>query len=72
MTSLEVHRGRFKENFSINPTMAEETAEEAFQRVNAKRLVANRESKKRKRAEESQERHENRLASQREITKNSK
>ena len=34
--------------------MAEETAEEAAQRVNAKRLAANRESKKRKCAEESQ------------------
>jgi len=58
-----------KRNFSINPTMTEETAEKAAQRVNAKRLAANRESKKRKRAEESQEQCENRLASQREITK---
>ena len=58
-----------KRNFSINPTMAEETAEEAAQRVNAKRPAANRESKKKKLAEESQEQHENRLASQREITK---
>ena len=49
--------------------MAEETAEEAAQRVNAKRLAANRESKKRKRAEKSQEQRENRLASQREMTK---
>jgi len=49
--------------------MAEETAEEAAQRVNAKRLAASRESKKRKCAEESQEQRENRLASQREITK---
>jgi len=48
--------------------VTEETAKEAAQRVNAKRLAANRESKKRKRAEESQEQHENRLASQREIT----
>ena len=36
------------------PTMAEETSEEAAQRANAKRLAANRESKKRKRTEESQ------------------
>ena len=50
--------------------MAEETTEEAAQRVNAKRLAPNRESKKRKRAEESQEQRENRLASQRENTKN--
>ena len=49
--------------------MAEETAEETVQRLNAKGLAANRESKKRKRAEESQEQRENRLASQREITK---
>ena len=49
--------------------MAEETAEEAAQRVNATRLTANRESKKRKRAEESQEQRENRLAPKREITK---
>ena len=49
--------------------MAEETAEEATQRVNAKRLAANRESKEKKRAEESQEQRENRLVSQREITK---
>ena len=44
------------------PTMAEETVEEAAQRGNAKRLAANRESKKRKRAEESQQQRENRLA----------
>ena len=42
--------------------MAEETAEEAAQRVNANRLAAKRESNKRKRAEESQEQRENRLA----------
>ena len=42
-------------NFSINPTMAEKTAKEAAQGDNAKRLAAKRESKKRKRAEESQE-----------------
>ena len=56
-----------KRNFSINPTMAEETATKAAQRVNAKSLAVNSESKKRKRAAESQEQHENRLASQREI-----
>ena len=49
--------------------MAEETAEEAAQRVNAKRLAANRESKKRKRSEKSKEQRENRLASKKEITK---
>ena len=49
------------------PTMAEETAEEAAQRVHAKGLAANRESKKRKRAEESQQQCENRLASQRDF-----
>ena len=48
--------------------MAEETAKEAAQRVNAKRLSAKRESNKRKHAEESQEQCENRLAAQREIT----
>ena len=42
------------------PTMA--TAEEAAPRVYAKKLAADRESKKRKRAEESQEQQENRLA----------
>ena len=42
------------------PTMA--TAEEAAQRVYAKRLADDGESKIRKRAEESQEQHENRLA----------
>ena len=55
------------------PTMAEETAEEALSsfllRANAKRLAANRESKKRKRAEESQQQRENRLAANREIIK---
>ena len=51
------------------PTMAEETAEEAAQRVYAKRLAANRESMKRKRAEESQQQRENRPACQREIAK---
>ena len=51
------------------PTMAEETAEEAAQRVHAKRLVANRESKKRKRADEPQQQRENRLAANREIMK---
>ena len=49
------------------PTMG--TAEEAAQRVYAKRLAADRESKKRKRAEESQEQHENRLAADRESKK---
>ena len=49
--------------------MAEETAEEAAQRVNTNRLAAKRQRKKRKRAEESQEQRENRLASQREIAK---
>ena len=51
------------------PTMAEETAEEAAQRANAKRLAANRESKKRKRTEESQQQRENRLAANRESMK---
>ena len=46
------------------PTMA--TAEEAAQRFYAKKLAADRESKKRKRAEESQEKQENRLAADRE------
>ena len=41
------------------PTMAK--AEEAAQRVYAKKLAADRESKKRKRAEESQEQQENSL-----------
>ena len=49
------------------PTM--ETAEEAAQRVYAKKLAADRESKKRKRAEESQEQQENRLATDRESKK---
>jgi len=49
------------------PTMA--TAEEAAQRVYAKRLAADRERKKRKRAEESQEQHENRHAANRESMK---
>ena len=49
------------------PTMA--TAEEAAQRVYAKRLAANRESMKRKRAEESQKQRENRLAANRESMK---
>ena len=49
------------------PTMA--TAEEAAQRVYAKKLAADRESKKRKRAEESQEQQENRLAADRESKK---
>ena len=48
------------------PTMA--TAEEAAQRVYAKKLAADRESKKRKRAEESQEQQENRLAAKERIT----
>ena len=51
--------------------MTEQTAEEAGQRVNTKNLAAKRESKKRKRTEESQEQRETRLASQREITKKS-
>ncbi|XP_065577540.1 uncharacterized protein LOC136038397 [Artemia franciscana] len=45
------------------PTMP--IAEEAAQRVYAKKLTADRESKKRKRAEESQEQQENRLAADR-------
>ena len=49
------------------PTMA--TAEEAAQRVYAKKLAADRESKKRKRAEESQLQRENRLAANRESMK---
>ena len=49
------------------PTIA--TAEEAAQRVYAKKLPAGRESKKRKRAEESQEQQENRLAADRESKK---
>ena len=49
------------------PTMA--TAEEAAQRVYAKKLAADRESKKRKRVEESQEQQENRLAADRESKK---
>jgi len=44
-------------------------AEEAAQRVCAKRLAANRESMKRKRAEESQEQRENRLVANRESMK---
>ena len=42
------------------PTMA--TAEEAAQRVYAKKRAAARETKKRKRSKESQEQQENRLA----------
>jgi len=51
-TIEESNRAR---KFSINPTMPEETAEEAAHRVNAERLATKRESNKRKRAEESQE-----------------
>ena len=51
------------------PTMAEKTAEEAAQRANAKRLAANGESKKRKRAEESQQQCENRVSANRESMK---
>ena len=51
------------------PTMAEEKAKEAAQRVYAKRQAANRESMKRKRAEESQQQRENRLAAKRESMK---
>ena len=46
------------------PTMA--TAEENAQRVYAKKLAADRERQKRKRAEESQEQQENRFATDRE------
>ena len=58
---------KFIENLRIS-ILAEETAEEAAQRVIAERLSANRESKKRKCAEESLEQRENMFASQREIT----
>ena len=56
MTSLEVskkivQREIFNCQMKEDPTMA--TAKEAAQRVYAKRLAANRESMKRKRAEES-------------------
>ncbi|KAK2726800.1 hypothetical protein QYM36_007597 [Artemia franciscana] len=45
------------------------TAEEDAQRVYAKKLAADRESKKRKRAEESKEQKENRFAADRESKK---
>ena len=57
-----------KDKMLPNPT-TEETAEEAAQRANAKRIGANRESKKRKRTEESQQQRENRLAANRESMK---
>ena len=65
MTSLKVfktfvHGKMFNCKMTEEPTMA--TAEEAAQRVYAKKLAADRESKKRKRAEESQEQQENRLS----------
>ena len=50
-----------------DPTMA--TAKEAAQRVYSKRLAANRESMKRKHAEESQQQRENRLAADMESKK---
>ena len=49
--------------------MAEEIAEKVAQRANAKRLAANGETKKRKRAEESQQQRENRLAANRQSMK---
>jgi len=55
-----VHGKMFNCKMTEEPTMA--TAEEAAQRVYAKKLAADRESKKRKRSEESQEQQENRLA----------
>ena len=72
MTSLEVYKKNvqgeiFHFKMTEEPTMA--TAEEAAQRVYAKRLAANRESMKRKRAEESQQQSENRLAADRESMK---
>ena len=72
ITSLKVlktfvHGKMFNCKMTEEPTMA--TAEEAAQRVYAKKLAADRESKKRKRAEESQEKQENRLAADRESKK---
>ena len=86
MTSLYVYKAcDSKRIFSINPTMAEETAEESNRAEESKRLLAQRdntkqeqhknrvaairESIKRNCAEESQEQRKNRLAAQRDNAK---
>ena len=72
MTSLKVfktfvHGKMFNCKMTEQPTMA--TAEEAAQRVFVFKLAADRESKKRKRVEESKEQQGNRLAADRESKK---
>ena len=62
-----VHGKMFNCKMTEEPTMT--TAEEAAQRVYAKKLAADRESKKRKRAGESQEQRETRLDAKRESEK---
>jgi len=42
-----IEKSNHARNFSINPTMAEQTAEKAVKRVNAERLAAKRGSNKR-------------------------
>ena len=72
MTSLKVFK-TFVHGKMFNCKMTEEpkmsTAEKAAQRVYAKKLAADRESKKRKRTEESQEQRKTRLAAKRESEK---
>ena len=56
-------------NFKMTDELTMATAEEDAQRVYAKKLAADRESKKRKRAKESKEQQGNRLEADRESKK---